>query len=366
MRTLNRLINREATVAVGFVTLAFLSLMLFFDIVDDLQYIGRYGNQYEFKHVIQYGLLQVPAHTYELLPITVLIGTIFVMARLASSSEFTILRTSGLGPWRALKQLMKLGLAFAIATLVIGDYIAPAADKTGQLLKARYQGLITTGLTGAWLRETQEKGNATVNVRNMGADQQLLGVRVFEFDANGQVRALRDAKVARVAADGTHWTLEGVEVSEFAAGNPNAVNRRSEANAVWPTNIDTDMIAAALLRPERMRTFDLYQYMTHLKANGQDSQRFEIEFWRKLLYPLSCVVMVALALPFAYLHFRSGGITGYVFLGVLIGISFFLLNNMFGFIGNISDWEPWLAASIPSLLYFGIAMGGFAWLVIKK
>jgi lipopolysaccharide export system permease protein len=54
--------------------------------------------------------------------------------------------------------------------------------------------------------------------------------------------------------------------------------------------------------------------------------------------------MVVLALPFAYLHFRSGGITSYVFGGVLIGISFFLLNNVFGYIGNLQNWMPWLAA----------------------
>ena len=57
--------------------------------------------------------------------------------------------------------------------------------------------------------------------------------------------------------------------------------------------------------------------------------------------------MVVLALPFAYLHFRSGGITSYVFGGVLIGISFFLLNNVFGYIGNLRNWWPWLTAAAP-------------------
>ena len=61
--------------------------------------------------------------------------------------------------------------------------------------------------------------------------------------------------------------------------------------------------------------------------------------------------MVVLALPFAYLHFRSGGITSYVFGGVLIGISFFLLNNVFGYIGNLQNWWPWLTAAAPGLIY---------------
>ena len=67
--------------------------------------------------------------------------------------------------------------------------------------------------------------------------------------------------------------------------------------------------------------------------------------------------MVVLALPFAYLHFRSGGITSYVFGGVLIGISFFLLNNVFGYIGNLQNWRPWLTAAAPGLIYSHVFAG---------
>ncbi len=380
--TLRKLINREVIVAVTFVTIGFIALFLFFDFVDELQWIRRNGNNYQLRHAIQFALLQIPAHVYELLPITVLIGTVFVMARLAESSEFTILRTSGLGPWRALKQLLGLGLSFALLTLAIGDYVAPAADKGGQMIKAKYQGLLTTGLTGAWLREKQPERNVTVNVGNMAADGQLVVLRIFEFDDQGHVTALTRAKKATIQDD--QWLLTDAAITRFATSVPIqnsktlasfavadievgfVAKREVLATSTFVTSISADMVAAALLKPERMRTLDLWNYTRHLKANGQASQQFEIAFWRKVFYPVGCIVMVILALPFAYLHFRSGGITGYVFMGVLIGISFFLLNNMFGYIGNISDWEPWVAAAIPSSLYLAISLSGFAWLVFRR
>ena len=126
------------------------------------------------------------------------------------------------------------------------------------------------------------------------------------------------------------------------------------------------MVSVALLKPDRMSTIDLFQYIRHLEANGQTSQRYEIEFWRKVFYPLSCMVMVVLALPFAYLHFRTGGITSYVFGGVLIGISFFLLNNVFGYIGNLQNWRPWLTAAAPGLIYSLFSLGAFGWLVLRR
>jgi lipopolysaccharide export system permease protein len=126
------------------------------------------------------------------------------------------------------------------------------------------------------------------------------------------------------------------------------------------------MVAAALLTPDRMRTWELFKYMRHLSNNKQNSQRYEIEFWRKVFYPLSCLVMLVLALPFAYLHFRSGQIAGHVFVGVLAGISFSLLNNVFRFVGDLQNWEPWLTSAAPSLIYSAISLAAFWWMVLRR
>jgi lipopolysaccharide export system permease protein len=144
------------------------------------------------------------------------------------------------------------------------------------------------------------------------------------------------------------------------------VERVSADTRLWQTHISTEMVAAALLKPDKMRTLDLFQYIRHLNANGQSAQRYEIEFWRKVFYPLSCLVMVVLALPFAYLHFRTGGIAAYVFGGVMAGISFFLLNNVFGYIGNLQNWMPWLTAAAPGMIYSVLSLAAFGWLVLRR
>src|SRR5256885_4182071 len=102
MRVLRNLLYRDIIAAVGYVTLAFLALSFFFDLVDELRWVGRGGdNGYQITHALLFVVLRIPSHLYELMPITVLIGTIYVMARFAQSSEFTIMRTSGMGPWRS-------------------------------------------------------------------------------------------------------------------------------------------------------------------------------------------------------------------------------------------------------------------------
>ena len=381
MKTIRRLIYGEVFAAIALVALGFLSLFFFFDLVDELQYLGKNNGLsatadiYQIRHALLYVALLVPNHLYELLPISVLIGTILVMARLAQSSEYTILRTSGLGPWRALRLLLALGAFFVALSFAIGDYVAPASDRAAQLLKARYQGRITIGQTGAWLKEKQTPNNYVVNVKALSPANEMQGVQIFEFNNKGLIVSTTQAVSASFSPGGA-WLLSQATRAEFEvptalpskgkSAESAKVKRGVSESFRWPTELSAEMVSVALLKPERMGTIDLFNYVRHLTANGQTAQRYEIEFWKKVFYPLGCLVMVMLALPFAYLHFRSGAIAGSVFAGVLIGISFFLLNNVFGYIGNLRNWQPWLAAATPGLLYMAVSLGAFGWLVFRR
>ena len=369
MKTIRRLIYAEVVTAVVFVTLGFLALFAFFDLADQLPSIGRagLGARYQVPQAAIYVTLLVPNHLYELLPITVLIGTIYVMTRLAQSSEFTILRTSGLGPWRALRLLLAAGGVFALLTFVIGDYLAPWADRTAQLLKARYEGNLTVGQTGAWLRERTPYALFAVNVGSLAPDGGMRNVRIFEFNNQNMLVSLTQAPAARFETDEA-WELENADRTEFhgQGADQSSVARTRLAKYRWPTGITAEMISAAVLKPERMSTIDLFVYVRHLRENAQNAERYEIEFWKKVFYPLSCLVMVIMALPFAYLHFRSVGISLYVFGGVMAGISFFFLNNVFGYIGELRHWTPLLTAAAPGFIYMLISLAAFGWLVLRR
>ncbi len=375
MYTVRRLIHREILTTVAFVALAFLALFSFFDLVEELSDVGKglAGNTYQLPYAALYTFLWAPSRLYELMPIAVLIGAIIVMARFAQSSEFTILRTSGMGPWLALRTLLILGFIFTVLTFAIGDYLSPATTRAAQLLKSRFVGQITVGQTGAWLKEKQKFSNFAVNVGSLSNDGKMGNIKIFEFNSQGLIVSTITAQKGEFTL-GDAWNLQGVKRTEFLTnssannGTPTASVQHDDIaqDYNWPTDLSAEMVSVALLKPERMSTLDLYQYTRHLQANGQTSQRYEIEFWRKVFYPLSCLVMIVLALPFAYLHFRAGGISGLVFTGVMIGISFFLLNNVFGYVGNLNNWQPWFAAALPGLLYSIASLAAFGWLVLRR
>jgi len=252
-------------------------------------------------------------------------------------------------------------------TFAVGDYVAPLADKTAQLLKSRFQGKISVGKTGAWLKEKQAYGSYSVNVGALASDASMKDVRIYEFDNRGSMVSLTEAKAGTFGEDEA-WTLTDGERTEFntESGQAGNVDQVAFESFRWRTQISAEMVAAAVLRPERMGTIDLFQYIRHLNANGQSAQKYEIQFWKKVFYPLSCLVMVVLSLPFAYLHFRSGSIAGYTFGGVMAGISFVLLNNVLNDLGNLQGWQPWITAALPGLIYSFFSLAAFTWLVLRR
>ncbi len=367
MRTVRRLLYRDIVASVLFVGLAFLSLFYFIDFVDELDSVGRRGRT--LWHAVLAAGLELPGHFYELAPIALLIGTIYSLARMAQSSEFTILRTGGLGPGRALSLLAVLGVAFGALTFVVGDYIAPASERLGVELRARFAGGLKVGGAGAWLKERRSMPDGehsfSINLAGTGAQGAFEGIRIFEFDADGRLVTRISASEARVAADGT-WTLTDADVTRWPRasqpGDAPVLEERSPS-LQWASTLKPPVVAAAVLPVATMTAAELWQYGQHLSGQSQAAQATEIRFWKKALYPLACLVMVALALPFAYLHARAGGVSLKVFGGIMLGISFMLLNNLSGHIGLLRDWTPWVVAATPSLIYLLMSLAAFTWLV---
>ena len=365
MRTVRRLFYADIASAVAFVAVAFLALFFFIDFVDELGGIGQHG--YTALHAAAYSLLLAPGHFYELMPIAVLIGAIYALARLAQTSQYTILRTGGLGPGRALWLLTSLALVFGLVTFLCGDYLAPTTERLASQLHAAFNGSLKLDRAGAWIKEhaktAQGERSYSINVGSAVGGSTLRDVRIFEFDADGGLVSRIAADGAKVSKDGV-WTLRDVVVTTWIeAGMRSAVEQKKLATLVWPSTLSPKVVAAAVLPVTTMSTLDLWRYIGHLADNEQAAQMQKIQFWKRALYPFACLVMVGLALPFAYLSARSGGISLKVFVGIMLGVSFVLLNNVFRHLGLLGNWTPWIVAAAPGALYLALSLAAFSWLV---
>ena len=348
IRTIERYLARQIYGATAFVLLGFLGLFAFFDLIRELADLGKVD--YNLRQVFTFVLLSMPAHAYELFPVVVLIGTLYVLAHLAGNSEYTVMRASGFSPRHAAAALAKIGLAFVVLTFVIGEWVAPWAEEQAQKVKLRaMSSMIGQDLqSGLWFKDE----NSFINVREARQTNQLGGVRIYDFDADYRLQKITLAERAEYAGKGI-WQLSGVAQTQFTTQGPRT-ERQKEME--WRSRVSPDMLDALIVRPERMSAWALHKYTEHLAGNRQRTERYEIALWKKLFYPLAALVMMALALPFAYMQARAGMVGIKVFLGIMLGIFFHMLNSLFSHIGLLQNWPPLSAAVLPSAAFLAAAL----------
>lgn len=378
MNTLPRYLRREIGLATVFVLFALLAIFAFFELVGELENVGLNG--YTLRAALFSVLLSLPSRLYELMPIGALIGTIYALSKLAANSEFTIMRVSGMSTRRLAVWVLRTGVIIVAATYLLGEVIAPPAERLARQVKFEAMNrVITEFRSGVWARDVVRSNDGTVerlrfvNVREMRTDATASQWRIFEFDNQFRLRSMLVAErgAYEAPADGgpAVWRLTNVVETRVPVVEPAATERAAattqvvrEGERVWVSELTPEIFGVLLVRPERMGMVALAQYVRHLEENRQRSDLYEIALWNKIVYPLAIFVMMALALPFAYLHVRQGGVSMKIFSGVMLGVGFYMLNKLFSHLGVLNTWPPILVAVMPSLFVLTIALAALYWI----
>ena len=377
MKTLRRYLRVEIIQATGFVLFALLALFSFFELINQLDDVGRAG--YQLREVFIYVLLSLPTRTYELMPIAALIGTIYALSKLASNSEFTIMRVSGMSTRRLAYAVLSVGVVIVLITYALGEFLAPPAERL-----ARQSKLVATGSTvaqqfrsGVWVRDALKGADGQIqrlrfiNVARVNPDISIEGWRVFEFDREFRLRSISRATEGRFVDDPANrgWRLTNVVETRLPVVDPNDMTPSPlrteivrEPERLWVSELRPEIFGVLLVQPERMAALDLVQYIDHLAENHQQTDRYEIALWNKVFYPIAVLVMMVLALPFAYLHVRAGSVSFKIFTGVMIGVLFYMLNKLFAHLGLLNTWPPVVIAALPSLVVLSFALSALYWI----
>jgi lipopolysaccharide export system permease protein len=373
MTVLQRYFTSEIVRCVVFALAAFLALFAFFELMAQLESVGYNG--YRIQHALLFILMGLPGNLYDLMPTAVLIGTIYALAQFAARSEFTIMRASSLSTGMAIKMLIKVALIFALLTLVVGELIAPKATEWGQKIKLTAQGstLSKQFRSGLWAKDVIKSnglsgeviGTRFLNIQQMHPNGQLEGVKIYELDQNFHLGRLVTAQTGDYQGNQT-WNFHDVQVTTFPGDDrqraieaPVSIEKLAETSLI--SEVTPEILSVLFTDPDRMSAYDLYTYTRHLELNNQRTERYDIAFWKKIIYPFSIFVMMALALPFAYLHFRAGGVSLKIFAGIMIGVGFQLLNTLFSHLGLLNGWPAFLTAATPSLFFLLVALGALRW-----
>jgi lipopolysaccharide export system permease protein len=343
---LDRYIARSILYSTLLVSAILLGLFIFVIFIDEFGDLGK--GQFDLNALIKYVILSLPSRIYELFPSIALLGVVLGLTSLALGSELTVMRAAGVSLLRIIGSVMKIGLVFIIGGVLIGETVVPVSDTWAERGRAE---ALQVGLhreaTGLWLRD----GADFVNIGEVLPDLTLLNVNIYRFEPPARLRTHTSADRAHFEDNG--WRLANVNKSTIS---DDAIRRSQSQNEFWQSVLTPDVVGVFTVRPGSLSTLNLYHYIQHLRRNHQDTARYQLVFWNKVLLPAATAVMILLAVPFVFGQMRSGAMGQKVFVGIMIGLAFNVLNRGFGHVGLLYGLPTFLAAVLPVAIFLLLAL----------
>lgn len=366
MRTARKYIAREIFRSTSVVLIALLGLFTFFTLVDELDTVGE---KFPLTALFYLQMLSMPTRLYDLLPIGLLIGAILALAGLAQRNELVIFRVSGISGMGLIRMLWTIAIPIIAGALVLSEFLTPYAETKSSEANLVLRGKVEGGMlaTGYWFKEpTPTGGMRIINIGKLQASGNVANLRMYEYADGVTLVSMSQADAGRF--------IDGKLVMKNVVENkisPAAKNALADAQVTEgplmvvqnlpertiETTLTAERLVARILTPERMSLFALRDYIDYLNKNQLQSDRQVVAVWRKLAYPFTLIVMLTIAAPISFMQTRRGGVGAKVFIGILMGTGFFMINQLALNVGLLYKWPPVVTALLPNISAMLIALG---------
>ncbi|MHA7835002.1 MAG: LPS export ABC transporter permease LptG [Algiphilus sp.] len=328
---------------VGFALLALQSFITLAAEADDI------SERFSFLDLVTVVAFETPSIMLVLMPMIALIGTLLGLGALAQQGELVAMRAAGISVLRIGVATLAGGLLLAVLTLLLTDVVAPAGKRASEQLQSAEKygtdpGVVTRPV---WLRGEQE----IYHVRRVESPRSVGPVTVYSLGADGGIEIISEVASAHYA-DGA-WQAQGISQMHFG---DDGVRREQVARMRWPSGPSPDVLELVVLESDALSVRGLLRLIDYLERNDLDAQQHRIALWQKLVSPLTVLVMMLLAVPYVLGSLRDSGTGQRLLVGVLIGVAFWVGNEVIASSALIYRWPPMLSALSPSLMVLVIAL----------
>jgi len=324
------------------------ALFSLLELVNQLHDVGT--GRYRLIDALVYVLLTAPARLLQLMPVSMLLATLFALGSLATHNELTVMRATGVSALRIIGSVFKLAGPVVIVLFLAAQFVIPRAQQLAQTVRASRLAASSTPLrtdNSFWAQ-----GNGTyVNVRRFDHGNVPADVNIYVFGTDGRLTTFMHAGRADVRPDGT-WLLSDVLRKQFS-GSGSETERLTVLS--WHSFLRPRQVPLLILPPESMPPIELYQYVRDLERRHQAAALYAQELWAKITIPLAMAAMIMIAVPFVFGPLRAHGAGQRVMIGAMIGVVFSLVQQIASYLGQLLHLDPAFAATAPSLVVVAAA-----------
>jgi lipopolysaccharide export system permease protein len=348
MKILEKYIGKSVILSSLVILACLIGIFSFFSLIENLsEHNSVSGITVFFESV-----LEVPGLVFDLMPIAALVGALLALGGLTENHELVVIRMAGGAKSYIFRIMLKSASVLVIIAIVAGEFLAPVCQNiSSKMTSLSSEPAIQN--ERIWTKENQ----TFISVGRLVSDCHLKNVKVHKFSDRGVLEESILAKNGYCIKNG--WELNDVE-STFFDGDVSRVERAEIL--IWVTEIDPNLFGLLGLDPEKLGLADLWTYVNYAKQGAQNSQLWIQAFWARLVHPFTIYLMVFLALPIVLMSSRSNPLGRVIFIGVCVGLGFYVFNELSSSFGIAFNLDPIIVSFSPSILMLGIG----AWLNVRS
>ncbi len=342
MRRLSRHLGSSVFSAISITLLVIVGLDAVAAIIDEADSIRR---NYRFVDLLIYVATTLPSRIYEYIPLSCLVGCLFGLGQLANDSELIVIRAAGVSTLRIVSFVLRPALIFVFAGLLLGEYFAPYLDQLakGQREYLRKGESAPDSSSGLWIRE----GREFMHFNAVFPGGVLFGVTRYKFSEDSQLSEASFASRATYNNVSKYWAEENISITRFY---PERTEIDKLVTRKWNSELSPQLLLVNVLPPDGLSTSTLYYYINFLKQQGTDSAIYQLAFWKKVLQPLIIVGLIVLGIAFVFGPLRASTIGLKIFVGVIVGIVFNIIQDMLGPSSIVMGFSPFMAVVMPIII----------------
>ena len=341
--TLMAYLARRFILSVMMVFAAFVALALSLDLADLFTRTTERGIPPDV--ILSMSLLKLPDIAQKLLPFAVLLGAIFVFARMSRNHELVATRAAGISAWQFVTPSLLVAVGLGVLTMTLFSPVAAAFLTQYTRLEARYihgqASQLAVSSTGLWLRQGDAEHQAVIHALRV-ADQgvHLEEITVFNYQGLDHFAGRIDAASADLEPG--HWHLTDAWVS----GGDGLPQHRDVFEL--PTELTPSQIQESFASPDTISFWELPRFIANAEGAGFSALRHRLYWYSLLALPLLFSAMVFMAASFSFRFTRLGGVPRLILAAVLSGFGVYYLGGVTQALGLSGILPTPLAALAPS------------------
>lgn len=331
-----------AILIVAFVMIWF--IFSFFELLTDML-----GNE-KMALFVPYVYYLTPFLVYETAPLGMLVATLVCFGILAKHNELVAFKACGVSLYRLATPVLVIAVIVSGMLFALDYYYLPETNRKQDAIRDEIKGRPVRTFLRPDRQWTAGVGDRIFYHRFFDAfRQQLAGVSVFDFESeNFLLKRHISAERARWDMQRQLWVLENGWVRQIV-GSRVSQFERFQTRAFPDIEEDPDYFLKEERQHEQMNLTELRSYIGDLTQSGFDTVRLQVEWHKKLAFPVFAVGMTIFAIPFSFVAGHRGALTG-VALSVVLTIAYYSINAFCEQLGRANQLTPLIAAWAPGLI----------------